>query len=390
MTIRLKDYNELPQLDSDEIEISTIGVGTQEGESVVVHLGEGKWAIIDSCKTSDGIVLPLHYLSSIGVKAENVEKVLCTHWHRDHIKGLKDVVSKCENAEFYFPIIGQNNNYLKFLYRGDVAQNNSSVWHEFIGCIKNAGKKTAFSGTDRLVFDSNNGIQLFALSPSDKMVEKMLKIVAKFDDKDADYRKINDSAIKPNMGSSAFLLVTPEANVLLGADLEANRNYKKPVDSCIGSCSARYDKGWCNVIDRGVTLRGKRVSLFKLPHHSSRTGYCDAIWTNHITEDIISVSTVFINNKGVKLPQKDMLEKYHSQSKSMYMTSLGPRRKDRNNANGKSMLETVNVPEIQSIAVLKEEQGIVCCRKKMGQPWQTYLLGSAIEVDDAFVKQYQV
>ena len=42
----------------DEIEITTIGPGFKNGESVVIHYGDGNWMIIDSCKANDE-VLPL-------------------------------------------------------------------------------------------------------------------------------------------------------------------------------------------------------------------------------------------------------------------------------------------------------------------------------------------
>lgn len=388
MTIHLNDYGELPQIESDELEITTIGVGSQAGESIVVHFGNGKWAVIDSCKTSDGIVLPLRHLLALGVSLNDVDKIVCTHWHQDHIGGLTKVIEQCTNADFYFPIIGQDNNYLKLLFKGDAAQSKSSVWHEFVRCLQTAGSKTYFSGSDKLIYDSGTGIQLFTLSPSDKMIEQMLQIVAQFNADDADYTKINDNLLPPNIGCSALLLVTPDGNILLGADLEANRNANETADSCIGTCAVRHEFGWCNVHLRSTSFKNRCVTYFKLPHHASKTGYCDAVWTNHKAGDLISVSTVFINNAGVKLPQKDMLEKYHALSSSMYLTSRGPRTKDR--GKGKSMLMTSNVPQIESIAVLKEEQGVVCSRKKRGEPWRTYLLGSAIEVDDNFVKQYQI
>lgn len=388
MTIHVKEYSDLPQIEADELEVTTIGAGSQAGESIVIHLGDGKWAIIDSCKSSHGIVLPLQHLISLGVNLDNVDKIVCTHWHQDHIGGLTQVIKECKNAEFYFPLVGQGNNYLRLLYKGDEAQSKSSVWHEFIECLQTSEKMQYFSGSDKLIYDSCTGIQLFTLSPSDAMVDKMLKIMAQYNSDNADYSKINDNILPPNMGCSALLLVTPDGNILLGADLEANRDSNADVESCVGKCEACSDFGWCNVHLHSNTFRKRSFSYFKLPHHASKTGYCDAVWSEHRGEEVISVSTVFINNAGVKLPQKNMLEKYRSLCNSMYLTSRGPRAKDR--GNGKSMLESANVPQIKSVAVLKEEQGIVCSRKKKGEPWRTYLLGSAIEVDDSFVNQYVV
>lgn len=388
MTIHIKEYNELPQIEADELEVTTIGVGSQAGESVVIHLGNGKWAIIDSCKTVDGDVLPLLHLKSLGINFDDVDKIVCTHWHQDHIGGLTQVVKECRNADFYFPIIGQDNNFLRLLLKGDEAQNKSSVWHEFIECIKTSKKRHNFSGSDKLIYDNCRGIQLFTLSPSDVMVEEMLKIVALFNEDDSDYVKINDDILPPNKGCSALLFVTPDGNILLGADLEANRSPKDGIDSCIGECNDRDNHGWCNVHLRSSSFSRRDFMYFKLPHHASKTGYCNAVWTKHKANEVISTSTVFINNAGVKLPQKDMLEKYHSLCTSMYLTSRGPQKKDR--GNGKSKLESRRIPQIENVAVLKAEKGVVCSRKKKGQPWRTYLLGAAIKVDDGFIKQYVV
>lgn len=386
MSEHIKDYADLPQLDDDELEITTMGVGSQSGESIVMHLGDGNWIIIDSCKTCDGIVMPLYHLKMLGVELEHVNKIVCTHWHDDHIGGLSTVVEQCTNAEFYYPIVGQDNNYLSLLRKGDKAQNQSSVWKEFIACYNLAKQKSSFCGSDKLVYDDDKGIQLFTLSPSDKMIAKMLQIIADFE-KSADYRRFNDSAITPNMGCSALLLVTPECKILLGADLEANRSNKENEDACINQCAKRYEVGWCNVIKKSTSFKRKKISYFKLPHHSSKTGYCNAIYTEHVTDLPISVSTVFVNNAGVKLPQKDMLIKYHDRSTEMYLTSRGPRKKDR--GKGKSMLDSLAFPHIESVSVLRDEPGLVCSRKKKGQPWQTYLIGSAIQVDKAFINQYQ-
>ena len=92
-------------------------------------------------------------------------------------------------------------------------------------------------------------------------------------------------------------------------------------------------------------------------------------------------------NASVKLPQKDMLIKYHSKSSEMYLTSRGPLKKDR--GKGKSMLDSLAAPFIESVSVLRDEHGMVCSRKKKGLPWQTNLIGSAIQVDDNFINQYQ-
>ncbi len=67
--------------DNSSAEITLLGTGGGYGESCLIHLGEGKWMIIDSCiDPTSGIVLPLQYLDSIGVSVDNnVIMVVCTH-----------------------------------------------------------------------------------------------------------------------------------------------------------------------------------------------------------------------------------------------------------------------------------------------------------------------
>ena len=47
--IDIEINNVKPQ--ANELEITLIGAGCEAGESVVVHLANGKWMVIDSCKS---------------------------------------------------------------------------------------------------------------------------------------------------------------------------------------------------------------------------------------------------------------------------------------------------------------------------------------------------
>jgi len=86
--------------DSAEIEISLFGPGY--GESIVIHLGQNIWIIIDSCiDESTGDNIPLTYLNDMGVDIEtNVKQVICSHWHKDHYKGISEIVKACTSSEF--------------------------------------------------------------------------------------------------------------------------------------------------------------------------------------------------------------------------------------------------------------------------------------------------
>src|SRR6187399_53781 len=69
--------------DSD-IEVSIFGPGF--GECIIVHIGGGRWIVIDSCvDRSRGIPACLGYFQDIGVDPLTVELILVTHWHDDHV-----------------------------------------------------------------------------------------------------------------------------------------------------------------------------------------------------------------------------------------------------------------------------------------------------------------
>ena len=85
-----------------ELEISILGGGKSYGESLVLHLGNNEWGIIDNCnnqKTKKA--LALEYLDKLNVPYKSVVFIICTHWHQDHITRITSLYEKCHNAEFY-------------------------------------------------------------------------------------------------------------------------------------------------------------------------------------------------------------------------------------------------------------------------------------------------
>ena len=92
-----------PQLqtpDKDNIDVVVIGPGF--GETILIHIGDGDWIIIDSCiDSSSKRVAALVFFEHIGVDPANAVKLICaSHWHDDHIGGIADLVQACKSAEF--------------------------------------------------------------------------------------------------------------------------------------------------------------------------------------------------------------------------------------------------------------------------------------------------
>ena len=87
----------------DVVEISVFGPG--RGESIAVHLGDGRWIIVDSCIQKGTKDIPvLNYLSRIGVEVERqVQLVVATHAHDDHFAGISRIFEACVAADFVCP-----------------------------------------------------------------------------------------------------------------------------------------------------------------------------------------------------------------------------------------------------------------------------------------------
>jgi glyoxylase-like metal-dependent hydrolase (beta-lactamase superfamily II) len=80
------------------MEVSVFGRGF--GEALVVHLGDGKWALIDSCRNpGTGRPAGMEYLETLGVDpGVSVVLIVVTHWDDDHVEGVAETAAACTSA----------------------------------------------------------------------------------------------------------------------------------------------------------------------------------------------------------------------------------------------------------------------------------------------------
>lgn len=101
--------------DDTDIEVTVFGPGY--GECILIHIGSGRWFVVDSCKrSSNSPPIALRYLEMIGANyKECVELVVLTHWHDDHIRGSAELIAKCENANICISQAFNREEFIKFL-----------------------------------------------------------------------------------------------------------------------------------------------------------------------------------------------------------------------------------------------------------------------------------
>lgn len=365
------------QIPSDSIgEITLIGTGGGYGESIVVHLGNKTWIIIDSCiDPVSKKCLPLLYLEDIGVNIRtDVKLLICTHWHDDHIRGISQILEAAEDSDFCF---AKPNDRVKFLQLLSLdyskiekeASNSSTI--EFNRCIELIDKRqkrlvlaqenTILIGTN---LDSNLRSEVISLSPSyqtildfDKEISSLIK----------EFGTINKkmSVQSPNSKSVALFIKLGKHRALLGADLEIGMN---------------ENEGWRNILNNSTVI-DKKSSLYKIPHHGSETGHHIDIWVKLLEKDPISKLTPW--NKNFKLPNPEMLSVICSLSSNVFMTTpvINSKPKKRSKEIEK-IISRLNF----SLAEIKFKKGIIRSRINLldiDDKWKIELFENAFHVNSS-------
>lgn len=341
--------NEMPGSTIGEITI--IGTGGGYGESIVIHLGNNDWAVVDSCVdpyTKE--CLPLTYLRSIGVDVRNdVKIIICTHWHDDHLQGISKLYEEASEAFFCWTEASDKKKFLQLVgldYQKIHREASNSSTVEFGNCLNILTKrnKKRFAQENTVLHSTkvNDKIrsEIISLSPSSQTIVKFQEEISTLIE---NYGAANKKIIKasPNAKSIALLIKLGSHRAILGADLE------------VGSEKL---EGWINVLDNHTVI-DKRSTLFKVAHHGSENGYSKRVWDELLENNPVAGLTPW--NRNGKLPELEMLERYCNHSDYVYMTSLvyneKPKKRDKSI---EKLLKTLKC----NISEVKYKQGLIRCR----------------------------
>jgi len=339
-------------LDPNIAEINILGTGGGYGESIVAHIGNNDWIVIDSCKDPNSKkCLPLEFLKEKKVDLNNVKLILCTHWHDDHILGISDILRASENCSFSCARANDRKKFLRFIsldYQKIKTSSQSST-KEFNQCldILNERKKPIKSAEiDKLLYSSELGehkIEVYSLSPSDLSCDLFdLEISSLI----TNYGKSNKKIIKesPNHRSVATLIKIGKISLLLGADLEVKKDRKL---------------GWFDIIDNSQIIKISNKSVyFKIPHHGSENGFSSEIFSELLVPSPLGTLTPWNKNKG--LPTLEMVKTYKAITSDLYITSYGKYKSKpkKRNAKVNKLIKRFN-PSIQEV---KYQFGVISTR----------------------------
>ena len=349
----------------DEIEVSLIGPGY--GECALVHIGNQRWVIVDSCKDADGQTAALSYLSDLGVDpAESVCLIVATHWHDDHIRGMTELVEACPRAIFCCAAVLLEEEFLTRLGalegRADAPTGyNMQELFNVISQLMGRAAKPIHAFANRRLY-RHGSCEVWSLSPSDAAFNTFLhRLGGLFPEIGESKRRI--PSLRPNDTSVVVLIDMGEATVLLGADLERT--------------------GWLAILDDDQRADVK-ASVLKVPHHGSENAHVDRVWLEMLQERPIAVLAPW-RRGGASLPTGNGIRTILQFTNEAYITAPpvpdvpGPRRR-----RDRMVARTIRESGI-TIRSMVQSQGMIQLRRKASSSgnWNVELIGAARQLRDA-------
>lgn len=352
--------------DADEIEVTVLGPGY--GESVVVHLGNGEWLIVDSCVDAvdkQKPSAPLKYLQQLGVQVDQAVKfIVVSHWDDDHVKGIAEVVEACPNADFITSSVLAEEKFTCFVEALALGASQADG-----GNVKNIRRVLHFlESTGKPLKDAVPARQLcanpkiFCWSPSDIDRTEFLKSVMQMHPSAGDGLRKAISG-DSNLASIVLTIEWPDVSILLGADMENSSDNRR---------------GWGAVVSEITKIGVALGDLVKIPHHGSSTGHDDRMWDQLLRDKPVSVLTPF--GKGAlksRPPTSSDIKRIIGKSRHLYRTaghttSTRPRM---DWAVQRSIREG-----LITLTSKKTPMGIVRHRRVPGADWRGETFGAAVRI----------
>ena len=343
MTISHRGPLEPP--DPDQIEITLLGRGV--GESVVVHLTNGVWLIVDSFNQGASPA-PQSYLEAMGVGESAVKVLVITHFDRDHYLGIDKLHANYSTARLMITRALRTEPFYQ-LYSYNDPDNDLRM---LAGTLRRAREREIAPHTpgirdlqvSQLVLESGP-VQVRALSPTQAAVDASCAELAASIDA-SDISAVKSQLSRDNRCSVVLHISAPEAACLLGADLERG--------------VAGF--GWQAVLDEPDHENLQRSNIVKVPHHGSNGADHPGMWDHLVDRDPWLLVAPFWSSG---LPRDTDIIRLKQRSRTVYQAAPSVGYEEN---------------EFGVRVSLRAETGIVQARRRINEPdW------SVSPVDPAFL-----
>lgn len=282
MPLATIDYS---QPSRDEVEVSVMGAGV--GESIVVHIGDGRWVIVDSYLTPDtGRPAALEYLESIEVSLEDVVAIVTTHWDDDHIGGTTELLNACKLAAFHCPAATLDDGFRIVVDE----RHPLPVRHEATSGVAEMASTLhlleVLESGRRGPHEIQLGHHILTVTGEELPIRVLAphwyaarEAARQF--KDAQLSGTSTVVVPDrNLGSAVMLLESAERRVLLAGDL-------------LNSTSPRL--GWDPVLD--ALAPHSRAQLYKVAHHGSHRSDHPRVWDQALSGEPHAAVTAYTAHK---------------------------------------------------------------------------------------------
>jgi beta-lactamase superfamily II metal-dependent hydrolase len=296
-TVRSTGSSWLTTPSLDEIEVAVFGPGF--GECIIIHVGDDRWVVVDSCQPATSAEpIAIEYLRSLGRDpARCVALIVATHWHDDHIRGLDALFKACPGALFCcssatgteeFEAMVMAFDRQRMITGGSGMRTLNGVFNtlqdrpERPPRLASAAKCLLHIEAGRA--GHPHAVRVTALSPSDHEHAIALARIAQLMPTGAQtqYRCPTED---PNLTSVALHIEIGGVSILLGADLEHHSDGRR---------------GWTAVLE-DTTLPTSRAIMLKVPHHGSQGADSPDLWTQRLVDNPFAVTTPW-SRGGAHLP----------------------------------------------------------------------------------------
>jgi Metallo-beta-lactamase superfamily len=355
----------------DEIDVAVVGPGF--GESILVHIGDGDWIIVDSCiDSSSDRPAALVFFEHIEVDPTSAVKLICaSHWHDDHVGGIEGLMQVCNKAEFacsaalnrgefveLASIYGRNPTLIQPSGPSEMYNVLSFLEQKRRIPIRVLGGLPFFNRPHR---DARLTCTVTALSPSNVEFDRFLRVITNLYPALRANKAFRVPDLQPNDLSIAMRVEVGDLTILLGADVEEHGD---------------PSRGWSAII---TAIGGnRRANLFKIAHHGSVTGHHPGIWTSLLAQRPHAVLTPW--NRGSKLPTAIDCTRINSLTNLAFATSRPPSRRQKRK--GSAVDRTLAEANI-SIRDIEPPTGFVHFRAKPNSvEWAVTLSAEAISLEE--------
>lgn len=302
----------------DELELSVFGRGI--GESIVLHVGDDRWIVVDSCLADDSETpAALEYFEDIGIKVStNVVLVAASHWHDDHIRGLAGLLREASHAKFACSMALRSPEFFT-LVKGreqlSFVETTTGIdeFYDILEILQDRSSSRYAVGPSQwgaagsCVYRQEEPLRvcLTCVSPSSQSVTDGMGSIANRLMKPGGSMGKRFPNASPNEQSMAILVESQCEHALLGADLEVGRDYLR---------------GWRAVVNSKHILPSSRSGLYKVPHHGSPNAHHDAVWDELLKDSPLAVVTAFKSGRRAR-PAKEDVVRLRVRSSRVYCTS---------------------------------------------------------------------